>query len=278
MKLREIQKTVRGQRAVDGAGVRLVRILGNADVYDFDPFLMLDSFDSTNPSDYTAGFPWHPHRGIETITYLISGRIEHMDSLGNKGVIASGESQWMTAGSGILHQEMPQASDRMLGFQLWLNLPRKEKMVEPAYLSITPQDIPVVTNGNATIRVLSGSYGDATGVLPRHIPASIFDISLPRGESLTLPTKPEENVFLFLIEGDAIINATLISVKTAVLFGGGDSVSFSAAPERDLRIIFFSGKALHEPIAWGGPIVMNTREELDFAFDELRRGTFIKTK
>ena len=201
-----------------------------------------------------------------------------MDSLGNKGVIASGESQWMTAGSGILHQEMPQASDRMLGFQLWLNLPRKEKMAEPAYLSITPQDIPVVTSGNATVRVLSGSYGDANGVLPRHIPASIFDISLPRGESLTLPTKPEENVFVFLIEGDAIINATLISEKTAVLFGGGDSVSFSAAPERDLRIIFFSGKALHEPIAWGGPIVMNTREELDFAFDELRRGTFIKTK
>ncbi len=278
MKLREIQKMVRGQRAVDGAGVRLVRVLGNADVYDFDPFLMLDSFDSTNPSDYTAGFPWHPHRGIETITYLISGRIEHMDSLGNKGVIASGESQWMTAGSGILHQEMPQASDRMLGFQLWLNLPRKEKMAEPAYLSITPKDIPVVTSGNTTVRVLSGSYGDATGVLPRHIPASIFDISLPRGESLTLPTKPEENVFVFLIEGDAIVNATLISEKTAVLFGGGDSVAFSAAPERDLRIIFFSGKALHEPIAWGGPIVMNTREELDLAFDELRRGTFIKAK
>ncbi len=278
MKLREIQKTVRGQRAVDGASVRLVRVLGNADVYDFDPFLMLDSFDSTNPSDYTAGFPWHPHRGIETITYLISGRIEHMDSLGNKGVIASGESQWMTAGSGILHQEMPQASDRMLGFQLWLNLPRKEKMAEPAYLSITPQDIPVVTSGNATVRLLSGSYGDANGILPRHIPASIFDISLPRGESLTLPTKPEENVFVFLIEGDAIVNATLISEKTAVLFGGGDSISFSAAPERDLRIIFFSGKALHEPIAWGGPIVMNTREELDFAFDELRRGTFIKAK
>jgi redox-sensitive bicupin YhaK (pirin superfamily) len=278
MKLREIQKTVRGQRAVDGAGVRLVRVLSNADVYDFDPFLMLDSFDSTNPSDYTAGFPWHPHRGIETITYLISGRIEHMDSLGNKGVIASGESQWMTAGSGILHQEMPQAADRMLGFQLWLNLPRKEKMAEPAYLSITPKDIPVVTSGKSTIRVLSGRYGDASGVLPRHIPASIFDVSLPRGESLTLPTKPEENVFVFLIEGDAIVNATLIPEKTAVLFGGGDSVSFSAAPERDLRIIFFSGKALHEPIAWGGPIVMNTREELDQAFDELRRGTFIQSK
>lgn len=276
--IRSIQASWRSVPTTEGAGVRLRRAFGFQHVPQFDPFLLFDDFHSEHPADYLAGFPWHPHRGIETITYLISGRIEHMDSLGNKGVIASGESQWMTAGSGILHQEMPQASDRMLGFQLWLNLPRKEKMVEPAYLSITPQDIPVVTSGNATIRVLSGSYGDATGVLPRHIPASIFDISLPRGESLTLPTKPEENVFVFLIEGDAIINATLISEKTAVLFGGGDSVSFSAAPERDLRIIFFSGKALHEPIAWGGPIVMNTREELDFAFDELRRGTFIKTK
>jgi len=278
MKLREIQKTVRGQRAVEGAGVRLVRVLGHADVYDFDPFLMLDSFDSKDPSDYTAGFPWHPHRGIETITYLISGRIEHMDSLGNKGVIASGESQWMTAGSGILHQEMPQAADRMLGFQLWLNLPRVQKMAEPAYLSITPKDIPVVTSGDATIRVLSGSYGNAIGVTPRHIPATIFDVSLPRGKTLSLPTKPEENVFLFLMEGDAIINANLVAEKTAVLFGGGDSVSFSATPDRDLRIIFFSGKALHEPIAWGGPIVMNTREELDQAFDDLRRGTFIQAK
>ena len=278
MKLREIQKTVLGQHAVDGAGVRLVRVLGHADVYDFDPFLMLDSFDSKDPSDYTAGFPWHPHRGIETITYLISGRIEHMDSLGNKGVIASGESQWMTAGRGILHQEMPQAADRMLGFQLWLNLPRSEKMAEPAYLSITPKDIPVVTTDGATVRVLSGSYGGVSGVTPRHIPASILDVSLPRGESLSLPTKPEETVFLFLIEGEAIINANLIAEKTAVLFGGGDSVSFSAAPDRDLRIIFFSGKALHEPVAWGGPIVMNTREELDQAFDDLRRGTFIQAK
>ena len=278
MKLREIQKTVRGQHAVDGAGVRLVRVLGHADVYDFDPFLMLDSFDSKDPSDYTAGFPCHPHRGIETITYLISGRIEHMDSLGNKGVIASGESQWMTAGRGILHQEMPQAADRMLGFQLWLNLPRSEKMAEPAYLSITPKDIPVVTTDGATVRVLSGSYGGVSGVTPRHIPASILDVSLPRGESLSLPTKPEATVFLFLIKGEAIINANLIAEKTAVLFGGGDSVSFSAAPDRDLRIIFFSGKALHEPVAWGGPIVMNTREELDQAFDDLRRGTFIQAK
>lgn len=276
MKHREIVKTVRGQRAVDGAGVSLVRVLGNRDVYDFDPFLMLDSFDSTNPADYTAGFPWHPHRGIETITYLISGKIEHMDSLGNKGTIESGESQWMTAGSGILHQEMPIAAERMLGLQLWLNLPRKEKMAEPAYLGITQDMIPVIESGKATIRVLSGKFGDATGVLPRHIPASILDVSLPKGERILLPTKPEETVFAFTILGEAVIEAHLIAEKTAVLFGAGDSVLIEATPDRDLRFLLFSGKALHEPISWGGPIVMNTREELDLAFEELRNGTFIK--
>lgn len=276
MKHREIVKTVRGQRAVDGAGVSLVRVLGNRDVYDFDPFLMLDSFDSTDPKDYTAGFPWHPHRGIETITYLISGRIEHMDSLGNKGAIESGESQWMTAGSGILHQEMPIASERMLGFQLWLNLPQKEKMSEPAYLGITQDMIPVMESDRAKIRVLSSEYGGVSGVLPRHIQAGILDISLPKNERIILPTKPEETVFAFLILGEAIINAHMISEKTAVLFGAGDSVSIEATPDHDLRFILFSGKALHEPIAWGGPIVMNTRAELDLAFEELRNGSFIK--
>ena len=276
MKYREIVKTVRGQRAVDGAGVSLVRVLGNRDVYDFDPFLMLDSFDSTDPADYTAGFPWHPHRGIETITYLINGKIEHMDSLGNKGTIESGESQWMTAGSGILHQEMPMAAERMLGFQLWLNLPKADKMAEPAYLGITQDSIPVVEADRAKVRVLSGGYGGISGVQPRHIQAGILDISLPKGEWLTLPTKPEETVFAFLILGDAVIDAQLISEKTAVLFGAGDSVSIEATPDRDLRLILFSGKALHEPVAWGGPIVMNTREELDLAFEELRNGSFIK--
>ncbi len=276
MKHREIVKTVRGQRAVDGAGVSLVRVLGNRDVYDFDPFLMLDSFDSTDPADYTAGFPWHPHRGIETITYLINGKIEHMDSLGNKGTIESSESQWMTAGSGILHQEMPIATERMLGFQLWLNLPKADKMAEPAYLGITQDSIPVIEADRAKVRVLSGGYGGVSGVLPRHIQAGILDISLPKGERLTLPTKPEETVFVFLILGDAVIDAHLISEKTAVLFGAGDSVSIEATPDRDLRLILFSGKALHEPVAWGGPIVMNTREELDLAFEELRNGSFIK--
>lgn len=273
---REIVKTVFGQNAVDGAGVRLVRVLGSRDVYDFDPFLMLDSFDSTDPDDYLAGFPWHPHRGIETVTYLLQGRIEHMDSLGNQGVIGAGESQWMTAGSGILHQEMPKASDRMLGFQLWLNLPRAEKMSAPAYLGITAADIPVVESGKAQIRVLSGQFGDAAGVTPRHIPATILDVFLPRGESIQLPTKPEETVFVFLLEGDAVISAHLLPEKAAVLFGSGDSIAVEATPDADLRLMFFSGKALHEPIAWGGPIVMNSEAELKTAFDELNRGTFVR--
>ena len=276
MKICEILKTVRGQHTVDGAGVHLVRVLGNRDVYDFDPFLMLDSFDSANPDDYTAGFPWHPHRGIETITYLLDGRIEHMDSLGNKGVIEAGESQWMTAGSGILHQEMPVASDRMLGFQLWLNLPQSEKMCRPAYLGITRNDIPVVTAGRVIVRVLSGTFEGNTGVQPRHIPARILDVSLSGGERIELPVKPDETVFSFILLGDAVVGTQFVSEKTAVLFGAGDGVVLEAPPDRDVRFMLFSGKPVHEPIAWGGPIVMNTRAELDLAFQELRNGTFLK--
>lgn len=276
MKKREIVKTVRGQRMTDGAGVRLIRVLGTGDVEDFDPFLMLDSFDSTDPSDYTAGFPMHPHRGIETITYLISGKIEHEDSLGNKGTIDAGESQWMSAGSGILHQEMPKPSDRMLGFQLWLNLPQKDKMTTPAYLSITREMIPQVTKGKANILVLSGHLGKTAGVTPNHIPATIYDVKLSKGEEIELATKPDETVFVFLIEGDAIINEQPVFSKTAVLFDKGDYIALSAQPNSDLRFIFFSAKALHEPIAWGGPIVMNTKAELELAFDELQRGVFIK--
>jgi Pirin-related protein len=278
MKKCEITKTVRGQRATDGAGVRLVRVLGNRDVRDFDPFLMLDSFDSTDPADYTPGFPRHPHRGIETITYLISGKIDHEDSLGNKGTINSGESQWMTAGSGILHQEMPKASDRMLGFQLWLNLPSDEKMTDPAYLSITQDMIPVVKKDKAHVHVLSGCFGETAGVTPHHIPAAIYDVELLADGEIEISTKPYEKVFLFLISGDAMINDQLILSKTAVLFGQGDSITVSTKPKSDLRFIFFSGKPLNEPIAWGGPIVMNTEDELEHAFDELRRGTFIKHK
>ena len=275
MKKREITKIVRGNATTDGAGVKLTRVLSHSETKDFDPFLMLDFFDSTDPSDYTKGFPMHPHRGIETITYLIEGCIEHEDSLGNKGTILAGESQWMTAGSGILHQEMPKASERMLGIQLWLNLPRDQKMASPAYLGITGEMIAQTKKGDAVIRVLSGQFEHETGVLPRHIPASIYDIELTAGGEVGIYTKPEETVFVFVL-GDAVINGQPISAHNAVLFGEGDEIYVCASADAGLRFFFFSGKPLHEPIAWGGPIVMNTQEELAFAFDELRRGTFIK--
>lgn len=275
---RKVVKQIQGQRAVDGAGVSLVRVIGYNDVKEFDPFLMMDSFDSMNPSDYVAGFPMHPHRGIETVTYLVSGRIDHKDSLGNKGSIHSGECQWMTAGSGILHEEMPKQSGRMLGLQLWLNLPALEKMAEPAYLPIAKDMIPVITNGSAKIGVLSGSYEGETGVKPKHIPVSIYDIELEKGGEISLSVKEDETVFIFLLEGDGIVDGKTISSKSAVLFGEGDSITVGATDDSDLRFVFFSGKPLHEPIAWGGPIVMNTQEELSLAFDELRKGTFIKTK
>lgn len=276
MKNREVVREVRGKRAVDGAGVRLVRVLGPRDTTDFDPFLMLDSFDSTDPADYVAGFPTHPHRGIETITYLISGEIEHQDSLGNKGVIRSGEAQWMTAGSGILHQEMPQASERMLGFQLWLNLPGAEKMADPAYLDITAGQIGYKRTEHTEIRVLSGRCGDVEGVAPRHIRATVCDVSLDPGAELSIPVDSAETVFVFLIEGDAVIGGRHIPEKTAALLGDGDTVLAAATGERAARFILCSGRPLREPIAWGGPIVMNTEAELNTAFEELSRGTFIK--
>ena len=278
MKKCNVIKEIQGKPAVDGAGVHMVRVLSRGQVQDFDPFLMLDSFDSTNPADYIAGFPLHPHRGIETITYLISGEIEHKDSLGNRGIIRSGESQWMTAGSGILHEEYPKESERMLGFQLWLNMERWEKMADPAYLSITKDMISTKQLENAQIRVISGRFDDAVGVVPRHIPATIYDISLSAGKELEILTDPQETVFIFLIEGDALIDGKRRLSKTAVLFDNGDSISVTAPTDADTRFIFFSGRPLHEPIAWGGPIVMNTQEELDYAFDELRTGTFIKHK
>jgi redox-sensitive bicupin YhaK (pirin superfamily) len=271
---RSIRKVVRGSRAVDGAGVRLVRVLGHADTGDFDPFLMLDSFDSTDPADYIAGFPTHPHRGIETITYLISGRIDHEDSIGNQGEIGPGQGQWMTAGSGILHQEMPKPAERMLGFQLWLNLPRDEKMAPPAYLDITQDMIPEVAVGKATVRVISGQFGGASGVKPRHIQAQICDVDVPAGESVKLDTPKGDTAFIFTILGDVTTDGRHIPEKTAVLFDEGDSIVVQAA-EGGARFIYYCAPPLGEPIAWGGPIVMNTREELNEAFRQLKDGTFL---
>lgn len=271
-----IKKIIRGQKAVDGAGVHLVRVLSGADAEEFDPFLMLDSFDSTNASDYVAGFTMHPHRGIETITYLIEGEIEHEDSLGNKGVIRSGETQWMTAGSGILHQEMPQKSQRMLGLQLWLNLPRAEKMTEPAYFSITEDMIAKKVLNNGEVRVVSGGFEGTNGAKPKHIPASIYDIKLSAGSEIVIPVKKGQTSFIFLIEGNALLEGQLVQEKSAVLYEDGDEIAVVSTPNEASRFLFFSAEPLHEPIAWGGPIVMNTREELNLAFEELKKGTFIK--
>jgi len=272
---RKIKRVVQGMPAVDGAGVHLVRVLGYNDVEEFDPFLMLDSFDSQDPKDYVAGFPMHPHRGIETITYLIEGKIEHEDSLGNKGAILSGQSQWMTAGRGILHQEMPKPSKRMLGFQLWLNLPRIEKMTEPAYYEITQEMIPKVEAQGAVIRVISGAYGAAEGAKPRHIKATLYDVEVLPGREITLQTNPEETVFVFLILGGAVIGGRQIREKSAVLFEFGEEIAVSAGESEAVRFIFYSAKPIHEPVAWGGPIVMNTDEELELAFRQLRAGTFL---
>ena len=272
---RKIIQKVRGRKAVDGAGVHLTRVLGGETIEAFDPFLMLDSFDSQNPSDYIAGFPTHPHRGIETITYLIEGRIDHEDSLGNKGTILSGQSQWMTAGNGILHQEMPKASARMLGTQLWLNLPAKDKMAAPQYFDITQDMIGIAEEEGATVRVLSGEYKGVKGVTPPYIPATYYDVELRDGASITLDTKEGETVFIFSIEGEALVGGEEIPEKTAVLFGEGDDIKVSALPGKNLRFLFHSAKPLHESVAWGGPIVMNTQEELKQAFADLRAGTFI---
>jgi len=276
MKTRTIARVVTGKPAVDGAGVKLTRVLGGETIEDFDPFLMLDSFDSTNPADYLRGFPTHPHRGIETITYLVDGELAHEDSLGNKGLIIPGASQWMTAGSGILHQEMPQEAERMLGLQLWLNLPAAEKMTEPKYFDIRPEDVGVAENSCATVRVISGSYEGVNGAKPNHIQATLLDVSLKEGQSIEILVKEDETVFIFSLLGDTMVTGEIFQEKTALLLKDGNQVEVSALPGETARFILASEPALHEPIAWGGPIVMNTREELQLAFDELRAGTFIK--
>lgn len=270
------RKSVQGYRTQDGAGVSLVRVLSAKDVEDYDPFLMMDSFDSTDPEDYYRGFPMHPHRGIETITYLIHGEIDHEDSLGNKGTIHDGDSQWMTAGSGILHQEMPQEAERMLGLQIWLNLPKSEKMTSPKYFDIKGEDVPEVKTEDYTVKVISGKFEDAQGAKPHHIQATIFDIDLKDGKEIEIPSSSDESAFVFTILGEAEINDELIKEKTAVLFRrDGDSIKIKAS-NGDTRVIYFQAPALRQPIAWGGPIVMNTNEELNLAFQELKDGTFIK--
>lgn len=284
---RTVKRRVRGQRAIDGAGVHLIRILGTNTITDFDPFLMLDGFDSTNPIEYIKGFPWHPHRGIETVTYLLKGEVEHGDSLGNRGMIGNNQCQWMTAGSGIIHQEMPQISDRLLGCQLWVNLPGKDKMTEPAYRDITAEDIVVIREGRATVKILSGNYKDRQGPMKNnYVNVQYLDITLePDTEWRYRETPNDHTLFLYVIEGSLATDEALEMLEDrafAILFSSlstendtNDEVWVKSGAE-GARFFLLAAKPLKEPVAWGGPVVMNTREELNEAYKELDNGSFIK--
>ncbi|WNY25206.1 pirin family protein [Methanolapillus millepedarum] len=283
MSVRNVKKIIQGRNTIDGAGVKLVRVVGYHDVKEFDPFLMLDAFDSSDPKDYVKGFPHHPHRGIETVTYLISGRIEHEDSLKNKGVIGSGDCQWMTAGSGIIHQEMPKPAGRMLGCQLWVNLPAKDKMTDPKYRDITQNMIPEVVENGTVIRILAGNYNGKSGAMQAdYVKINYLDVTMKPNTAWSFETNPESTLFIYILEGSSNFNGknkNPVSVfeKSAVLFGGGEMFETTARTD-GVRFLLFEGKPLNEPIVWGGPIVMNTAEELEFAFYELEHGTFIKHK
>ncbi|SHE97682.1 pirin family protein [Alkalibacter saccharofermentans] len=276
---RKVKEIIYGHDGRDGAGVNLKRVFSRATVEDLDPFLLLDAFDSTDPNDYIKGFPWHPHRGIETVTYLLEGKIEHGDSLGNSGTIDEGCCQWMSAGSGIIHQEMPQASERMLGVQLWVNLPAEKKMSHPAYRDIRKPDVVLARDDDvAQVRVIAGSYGGKKGpVGDIAVAPGFLDILLYPGKEFAVETEHEDTVFAFIIDGEGIFEGELHSKRTGLLYEDGDQITFSAGSQ-EARVLVFSGKKLKEPVAWGGPIVMNTQEELERAFKELDQGTFIKHK
>ena len=272
---RKISQQVRGYRTKDGAGVSLVRVLGNQTVQEYDPILMLDSFDSTNPDDYTAGFPMHPHRGIETISYVYRGFMTHKDSLGNEDTIGDGEVQWMTAGSGIMHEEKLPAAERMLGVQLWLNLPAKDKMTAPAYRSIKNSEIEEIEIENGKLRLLAGEYNGRKGYQGKYLPLDYYDIHLNPYASITIRTDIERSVMAFTLLGNAYIGGELVKEKTAVKLTAGDHVEIKAIDQK-AQVLFISSLYLHEPIFWGGPIVMNTKDELKQAFDDLKQGTFLQ--
>lgn len=274
---RKIKNQITGFRTKDGAGVNLVRVLGHGTIEDYDPILMLDSFDSINPDEYTAGFPMHPHRGIETISYIYKGQMTHKDSLGNEDTIKGGEVQWMTAGSGILHEEKLPASERLLGVQLWLNLPAKDKMVSPNYHSIKNPEIEEIPLEDGKLRLLAGKYNDKEGFISKYLPLDYYDIHLNPNASTLIKTEKDRSVMIFTLLGDAYIGGELIKEKTAVKLTEGEYVEIKAS-DKNSQVLFISSKMLKEPVSWGGPIVMNTKEELNKAFDDLKRGTFLQKK
>ena len=299
MSLRPVKQIIQPKPTIEGAGVKLQRAFGFGKTKEFDPFLLLDDFRNENPQDYLAGFPWHPHRGIETITYVLAGSVEHGDSLGNKGSMTAGDVQWMTAGSGILHQEMPKGDQqgRMHGFQLWANLPSSLKMTDPRYQDIPASAIPEITDDDGTkVRVVCGEFwgkrGPVEGVAadPNYV-----DISVPPGHKKRLKVETTRNAFAYVFAGSgtfrdasaprAVLTEQVAKPESApeydatnhslVLFDRGDEIVVQAGPE-GIRFLLVSGKPIEEPVAWYGPIVMNTQNELRQAIDELQDGTFIK--
>lgn len=274
---RKILNRTQGFRTKDGAGVSLVRVLSRNTTKEYDPILMLDSFDSTDPEDYIKGFPMHPHRGIETITYLREGTMTHKDSMGNEDTITDNEVQWMTAGSGIMHEEMPKPSKRMLGVQLWLNLLAKDKMVRPHYQSLRGDDLKIVEEDNAKVKVISGEYKGIKGYAPKYLPLDFYEIEIKKDEEITIDTKDDQQVILFTLIGDIEVEGDVVSEKTAVTTTDGDKLTIKAKDE-DVIVLFLQSIPTNEDIAWAGPIVMNTNEDLRQASLDLRNGTFIKEK
>lgn len=274
---RKIKKLVKGFVTYDGAGVKLVRVLGGETIDIYDPILMLDSFDSVEPKDYIKGFPLHPHRGIETISYVYKGKMMHKDSLGNEDTISDGEVQWMTAGSGIMHEELIPSSPRMLGIQLWLNLPKKDKMCHPNYHAIKNKDIKEIEFDGGYLRLLCGEYLNHHGYKSQYLPLDYYDIHLNPNCSLKIETSEQKSIMLFTLLGQIYIDDVLIDEKTAVKLTDGCLIEIVSGNNK-AQVLFISSDELKEPVAWGGPIVMNTRNELYTAFEELNNGTFIKQK
>lgn len=277
--VRKVKLILTRQPTTEGAGVRLNRVFGYNEAPTFDPFLMLDDFRSDTPEEYLKGFPRHPHRGIETITYVLKGDVEHGDSLGNKGIISSGDVQWMTAGSGIIHQEMPKGDKKgaMYGFQLWANLPASQKMIPPKYRDITADRIPEISmQNNIRIKVIAGNIAGKQGPMADIvIDPEFLDCDVPAGETFIHEVDPTYTAFIYVIGGSGTTDNKFIENGNLVLFENGEYLSITAADE-NLRFLVLTGKPLKEPVAWRGPIVMNTQEELAIAFQEYRDGTFIK--
>jgi len=281
-KTRKIERIVTARPTIEGAGVHLKRVFGFGNENIFDPFLLLDDFRSSDPASYLAGFPWHPHRGIETITYIIEGSVEHGDSMGNSGRIGPGDLQWMTAGSGIIHQEMPKGdeSGRMGGFQLWANLPASQKMMPPRYRDVLRSTVPEKTvEGGAAVRVIAGEIEGTRGpVRDIVIDPEYLDVNLPEHARFGHEIPSDRTVFAYVIEGECYVGREkkeVLLMNSLVLFGAGEEVELTAG-KAQARFLLVSGRPLREPVAWYGPIVMNTRAELETAMEEYRNGTFIK--